>query len=582
MNKNEMDIFLYLSENRFINQRDLMQSTGYSLGFVNKSLNNLKKKALIDSNFNISKKGKQYIKENSPQRAIILAAGYGMRMIPINLETPKALIEIKGEVLIERIINHLHEAGIHEIYIVVGFLKERFEYLIDEFNVELIVNEHYDTKNNLYSLSLALDKISNSYIVPCDIWCRYNPFRKKEIYSWYMVSNEKNINSDLRINRKGDLVKINKEKIGNNPIGISYLTKNIASKVCKNIEELSKTKDGYTMFWEDSLFNYNETKVSARLVDSNDYIEINTYEQLREIDQNSNNLKSDAIEIIRKTFNVKEEEINNISVLKKGMTNRSFLFRCKDKKYIMRIPGEGTDKLINRYEEYEVYKALKGKNICDDIVYMNYDNGYKITEFIEDSRVCDSKNIIDVSKCMDKLRQFHKLNLSVGHEFDIFNEINFYESLWREKKSIYKDYSKVKENVFSLKSYIEKHVETKCLSHIDSVSDNFLFTKDGNIRLIDWEYSGMQDPHIDIAMFCIYAMYDKNKIDKVIDLYFENKCNIYDRIKIYCYISVCGLLWSNWCEYKQSLGIDFGEYSIRQYRYAKEYYRIVKKELEKI
>ena len=92
----------------------------------------------------------------------------------------------------------------------------------------------------------------------------------------------------------------------------------------------------------------------------------------------------------------------------------------------------------------------------------------------------------------------------------------------------------------------------------------------------------MQDPHIDIAMFCIYAMYDKNKIDKVIDLYFENKCNIYDRIKIYCYISVCGLLWSNWCEYKQSLGIDFGEYSIRQYRYAKEYYRIVKKELEKI
>ena len=97
----------------------------------------------------------------------------------------------------------------------------------------------------------------------------------------------------------------------------------------------------------------------------------------------------------------------------------------------------------------------------------------------------------------------------------IFNEINFYESLWREKKSIYKDYSKVKENVFSLKSYIEKHVETKCLSHIDSVSDNFLFTKDGNIRLIDWEYSGMQDPHIDIAMFCIYAMYDKNKIAEV-------------------------------------------------------------------
>lgn len=54
------------------------------------------------------------------------------------------------------------------------------------------------------------------------------------------------------------------------------------------------------------------------------------------------------------------------------------------------------------------------------------------------------------------------------------------------------------------------------------------------------------------------------------------------RIKIYCYIAVCGLLWSNWCEYKKICGVEFGEYSVQQYCYAKDYYEIVQDELKKL
>ena len=71
-------------------------------------------------------------------------------------------------------------------------------------------------------------------------------------------------------------------------------------------------------------------------------------------------------------------------------------------------------------------------------------------------------------------------------------------------------------------------------------------------------------------------------MDELIDIYYENNCLPEIRIKIYCYIAVCGLLWSNWCEYKRNQGVDFGDYSIRQYRYAKEYYRIAKEEMEKL
>ena len=176
---------------------------------------------------------------------------------------------------------------------------------------------------------------------------------------------------------------------------------------------------------------------------------------------------------------------------------------------------------------------------------------------------------------------FHEQKLKVDHIFDIFERIDFYQSLWGDTPSVYADYMQTKENVLSLRRYIDDQKAEYVLTHIDAVPDNYLFTENStNIRLIDWEYAGMQDPHVDIAMFCIYALYDRGQVDHLIDLYFTEGCTRENRIKIYCYIAACGLLWSNWCEYKRNLGVEFGEYSICQYRYAKEYYRIVCKEWE--
>ena len=579
MNKQEEDILLSLYDEPFINQRILSETTGHSLGVVNKSIKNLLKNEYLDDDVRLTTKARESIKKKAPKNAIILAAGFGMRMVPINLETPKALLEINGEALIERTIKQLREVGIKSIYVVVGFLKERFEYLIDEYDVELIVNEEYAVKNNLHSLALVSDKISNTYIVPGDVWCDRNPFRKNELYSWYMVSDLVDDESDVRVNRKMELVTVPEKKGGNAMIGISYLVGEQAEIVKRRINAHEKNKRYDGSVWEETLYEKNRMIVSARVVHATDIIEINTYEQLRELDEDSNHLKSDAIAIITNALGVKATDIIDITVLKKGMTNRSFLFSCRDKKYIMRIPGEGTDQLINRREEAQVYQTIKDKNICDDIIYINPNNGYKITEFIEGSRVCDPNNVDDLKMCMKKLKEFHALNLSVDHEFDIFKQIDFYEKLWDGTSSIYKDYEKTKKHVFELKKYVKEHIEKKCLSHIDAVPDNFLFTESGEIRLIDWEYAGMQDPHVDIAMFCIYALYNKRQVDRLINIYFENKCDKETRLKIYCYIAACGLLWSNWCEYKRNLGVEFGEYSLRQYRFAKDYYKFFKEEM---
>ena len=305
-----------------------------------------------------------------------------------------------------------------------------------------------------------------------------------------------------------------------------------------------------------------------------DVFEINTLEQLRDLDGNSNQLNSSAIGTILETLQCEAGDIHEIEALKKGMTNRSFRFRLGGRRYIMRIPGEGTDRMINRRQEYQVYQAIAGKDICDPVCYISPENGYKITEFLEDARVCDAYDPQDVQRCMDYLRGMHEKKMEVGHEFDIFREIEQYESYWEGEPSIYIDYKKTKEKVYELKRYIDSQEKERTLTHIDAVPDNFLFVND-RIYLIDWEYAGMQDPHVDIAMYAIYAMYDREHVEQLIDAYFHNACPENVRIKIYCYIAACGLLWSNWCEYKRMCGVEFGEYSLRQYRYAKEYYRIV-------
>lgn len=579
MNKQEMDILISLLTEPFINQRILSEITGYSLGVVNKSIKQLIKDGYLTADVRLTPKAQMELKKKAPKNAIILAAGFGMRMVPINTQSPKALMEVNGEPLIERMIKQLHEVGVMEIYVVVGFMKEQFEYLIDKFGVQLIINEEYSTKNNLHSLALALNHLSNTYIVPCDIWFDKNPFRRYELYSWYMVSDLIEIESNVRVNRKMELVSVSERQGGNAMIGISYLVEDKSLYVKEKLKELDADYRYDGVFWEETLYERDRMIVQARVVNANEVVEINTYEQLRELDGESNHLKSDAISLITKVFGVSASEIVDIDVLKKGMTNRSFIFTCKDNKYIMRIPGEGTDQLINRKEEAHVYHVIDGKYICDDIIYINPDNGYKITKFLEGARACDAYNVDDLKNCMKKLREFHRLNLSVDHEFNIFDQIDYYEFLWGGAPSIYRDYKKTKENILSLQSYIEKHVENKCLTHIDAVPDNFLFTVEGDVRLIDWEYAGMQDPHVDIAMFCIYALYNKCQVDRLINVYFEDNCNRETRIKIYCYIAACGLLWSNWCEYKRSLGVEFGEYSLRQYRYAKEYYKIVMDEL---
>ena len=327
MNIQERDIMKVLLAGPFVNQRALSEESGHSLGVVNRSLKNLAQEGYLDDAMSPTAKARKLDEEMRPRSAVILAAGFGMRMVPINLETPKALLEVKGEVLIERQIRQLNEAGITDITVVVGFMKEKFEYLIDEFGVRLVVNRDYSSKNNLFSMNLVADRLSNTYIVPCDIWCMSNPFSAHELYSWYMVSDREDPDSDVRVNRKRELVTLSaaggrSSETGNAMIGIAYLARGDAQKVSARIRQLCASHGSDGAFWEEALYEYGRGEtgrmiVPARVVPDTDAVEINTYEQLRDLDRGSSQLRSEVLDVIAQVFDCGTQEITEISVLKK-------------------------------------------------------------------------------------------------------------------------------------------------------------------------------------------------------------------------------------------------------------------------
>lgn len=281
----------------------------------------------------------------------------------------------------------------------------------------------------------------------------------------------------------------------------------------------------------------------------------------------------EMLDIIRSVFNTTNENID-FRPLKQGMTNDSFIFSINNERYIIRVPGVNTEKIINRHQEYDVYQAIKNEEFVEPVVYIDKDKGYKISKFIENSHTVNPKDWNEISACLKRLRDFHSQSHRVEHCFDVFEHINYYESLM-PNVSIYEDYEDTKKNIESLEPVIENLVGEWTLCHIDAVCDNFLVTENQDIYLIDFEYAAMQDPDLDLAMFIVYSLFNRQEIDRIINIYFENQVTPLKRYKIYSYIAMVGLLWSNWCEAKQDDSLLNSTYAKQQYNYAKTFYQLV-------
>ena len=202
MNKHESDILELLLKDSKLTQRQISERIHLSLGLVNKTIKSLKQKGYLSNNNRITNKLINLSEKTSPKSTVILAAGSGMRMVPINVETSKGILRVKGEVLIERLIKQLHEVGISDIVVIVGFMKEKYEYLIDKFNVQLIVNSKYSEKNNLYSVKLAEKNLLIAISFLAIFIFRKILFQKSNFLlgTWFQISKPMNLLTESTAN----------------------------------------------------------------------------------------------------------------------------------------------------------------------------------------------------------------------------------------------------------------------------------------------------------------------------------------------------------------------------------------------
>ncbi|WP_164726350.1 choline/ethanolamine kinase family protein [Veillonella sp. 3913] len=281
-------------------------------------------------------------------------------------------------------------------------------------------------------------------------------------------------------------------------------------------------------------------------------------------------------------FKVHIDNIVNIAPVKKGLTNDSFTFSIKgDGKYVIRIPNVDTASLVNREQEATVYKAIKELHISDDVVYLDAMTGVKVTKFIESAHNLEISNQGELSLALDTLKLLHASNIKVPHTFDLVAMIEKYERL-RETETCFQNYEATKANILKLLTCINTMDREYCLCHIDANCDNFLITDDKEVRLIDFEYAGMQDPNLDIAMICLYSQLDRYMIDSIIDTYYGERVDDAIRYLIYAYIAIGGFIWSIWCEVKEGPHVLENKYACSQYEYAKEYFQIVYEEANQI
>ena len=385
MKKLEFDIMMLIDEVGGYNEEYFSQLLYRKTTDIKCAYENLLEKEFVFGN-ELTEKAKKEIKLKKIDNAIILAAGMSSRFVPFNYELPKGLLEVKGEVLIERQIRQLHEKGIHEIIIVVGYMKEKFEYLKEKYGVILVETDDYEKKNNHASVYAARKYLKNTIITSSDLYFTKNIFQTYAYDAYYCTvfmpgkTAERGIETDLDD-------RILKTMYGDKcydiwvTLGYAYFSKRFSDNFTKIMEKEFDLPETKNKFWADIQDEHlEELFMYAKRVNSDTIYEFDSLEELREFDTKYlYNSGSTIMKKICKLLAVQENSIIGIESLRK-IKPSLFKFRCKGNTYICDIePGEN-EKLYyhgrafymsnNAIDDIRLYKmeknyALKGESTVD-------------------------------------------------------------------------------------------------------------------------------------------------------------------------------------------------------------------------
>ena len=537
----------------------------------------------IDTLNELKELDKSYINiiENKVKTAVILAAGESH-----GFKYPNGLVKVNNFILLERNIELLLKNGIEKIYIVIGYCKEQFAYLIKKYNnqVILIENQEYKEKGSYYSL-LKLKGIIKENILLLDSDILYEERALKNIMenknsNVILVSEEKGQKNETYVEEKeGYLYRISKDRrelknIQGEMLGISKISYFLLNYLFNLSVDNKNFAYEYAISETTSLF-----KIGIQRIDSLIWGEINNSQQLKYVEDKIiprliKVEKDKEVELIRNIFLEEmknlDKEIEKIEPLG-GMTNRNYLIFSKNNKYVFRKSGEGTSEIISRSNEINNCKKIKELGIDANLLVFNEKTGVKITKYIENAQTLNPDTVIFYLEEVAKtLRKLHTSKIEFNNIFNPFEEMKKYEELSQKLNGkFYEGYEEVKKIVFSLREKMEKLDIQLVSCHNDTVPENFI--KSGNkLYLIDWEYSGLNDPMWDLAAISIESKLSKENEEKLLSYYFGRKATKEERLRIHVNKIYQDFLWSIWTVLKEAKGVTFGSYGIDRFNNVKQ------------
>lgn len=257
--------------------------------------------------------------------AIIMAAGTSSRFAPLSYEKPKALIEVRGEVLIERQIRQLKDAGISEIIIVTGYKADQFQYLKDIYGVVLVHNPDYLNRNNNASIFVAREYLKNSYICSSDNYFITNPFESEVDDSYYSAVYAEGETNEWCISEEDGWIK--DVKVGGQDswimLGHVFWSKSFSQSFVRILEEEYDKPETADKLWESIYIEHiNELPMKIRKY-PNDYIfEFDTLDELREFDDTyANDTRSEILKKVAVELGVEEKDIRELKAFKDSDTS---------------------------------------------------------------------------------------------------------------------------------------------------------------------------------------------------------------------------------------------------------------------
>ena len=519
------------------------------------------------------------------KNAIILAAGKSNRFAPFTYEKPKGLFVVKVEVLIERQIEQLIEAGVQEIIIVVGYMKEKFFYLQRKYpQVKLEVNNTYGKYGNIYSLYVVREHLKNTFICCADHYFLNNPF---------IDDNTKNISYRATVfynrNFREFAIDYTDANVisgcyfgGSNKmamVGHAYFNERFSAKFVELLNNEINDFGVANVFWEEFFGKHiNELTLYMREYDADSILEFDSVEELRRFDSDFLfNVDSEIILNICNVLHCHPNDIVDISILQAGLTNVTFTFSINGKKYVYSHPGAIAHNSIDRKTEVYTQNKAKEYGLDNSLIYID-PTGWKISTFIEGIIRCDLvENRRHREQVVEALKKTHTMPISEDVKvFDNVVEANKLIKLaCSSKGNLFKEFDELFSKVYEVdrlvKEEMKKYNISLVVSHHDAHEYNFMTTKTGEFYLIDWEYSGLNDPINDINSIVTRFNYGEVIRDELLRLFYGREPTKQEYRHAMAQSILNAFYWFSWGLFRGSVEEEDGWFFLLTYNYMLNY-----------